>query len=156
MNSKLKTFLICIAIPLLVGITAGLITNGSMGIYEQLQQPPLAPPGRVFPVVWTILYVLMGIASYLVLTSDADHAVKRNALFVYGMQLAVNFIWPILFFSLGWYLFSFAWIILLWVLILVTTAKFLQISTTAGLLLVPYLFWVIFAAYLNLGIYLLN
>ncbi len=156
MNSKLKTFFICVAIPLLVGIIAGLITSGSMDTYGQLQQPPLAPPGRIFPIVWTVLYTLMGIASYLVLTSDADPTAKQNALFVYGLQLAVNFIWPILFFSLEWYLFSFAWIILLWVLILVTTAKFLQISTTAGLLLVPYLFWVIFAAYLNLGVYLLN
>lgn len=109
----------------------------------------------LFPVVWTVLYILMGIASYLVLTSAKPNR-SRSALLVYGVQLFFNFFWPILFFSLKLYLSAFFWLVLLWLLILVTTVLFYKIAKPAGLLLVPYLLWVAFAGYLNLGIYLLN
>lgn len=151
-----KRLIICLAIPLVVGGAAGLLTMNSMEAIEALNQPPLSPPGWLFPVVWTVLYVLMGIASYLVSVSDAPHEEKARALWTYGIQLAFNFLWPIAFFNLKWYLFAFLWLVILWILILITALRFGRIRKPAGYLLVPYLLWVAFAGYLNLGIYLLN
>lgn len=151
-----KRLIICLAIPLVVGGAAGLLTMNSMEAFEALNQPPLSPPGWMFPVVWTVLYVLMGIASYLVSVSDAPHEEKARALWTYGIQLAFNFLWPIAFFNLKWYLFAFLWLVILWILILITALRFGRIRKPAGYLLVPYLLWVAFAGYLNLGIYLLN
>lgn len=151
-----KRLIICLAIPLVVGGAAGLLTMNSMEAFEALNQPPLSPPGWLFPVVWTVLYVLMGIASYLVSVSDAPHEEKARALWTYGIQLAFNFSWPIAFFNLKWYLFAFLWLVILWILILITALRFGRIRKPAGYLLVPYLLWVAFAGYLNLGIYLLN
>ena len=151
-----KRLVICLAIPLVVGGAAGLLTMNSMEAFEALNQPPLSPPGWLFPVVWTVLYVLMGIASYLASVSDAPHKEKARALWTYGIQLAFNFLWPIAFFNLKWYLFAFLWLVILWILILITALRFGRIRKPAGYLLVPYLLWVAFAGYLNLGIYLLN
>ena len=151
-----KRLIICFAIPLVVGGAAGLLTMNSMEAFEALNQPPLSPPGWLFPVVWTVLYVLMGIASYLVSVSDAPHEEKARALWTYGIQLAFNFLWPIAFFNLKWYLFAFLWLVILWILILITALRFGRIRKPAGYLLVPYLLWVAFAGYLNLAIYLLN
>ena len=151
-----KRLIICLAIPLVVGGAAGLLTMNSMEAFEALNQPPLSPPGWMFPVVWTVLYVLMGIASYLVSVSDAPQEEKARALWTYGIQLAFNFLWPIAFFNLKWYLFAFLWLVILWILILITALRFGRIRKPAGYLLVPYLLWVAFAGYLNLGIYLLN
>jgi len=151
-----KRLIICLAIPLVVGGAAGLLTMNSMEAFEALNQPPLSPPGWLFPVVWTVLYVLMGIASYLVSVSDAPQEEKARALWTYGIQLAFNFLWPIAFFNLKWYLFAFLWLVILWILILITALRFGRIRKPAGYLLVPYLLWVAFAGYLNLGIYLLN
>lgn len=156
MKIQWKPLLICVAIPLAVGSLAGLLSRGGMNIFASLEKPPLSPPGWLFPVVWTILYVLMGIASYLVFTSGADRKTVGAALRVYGFQLAVNFLWPIFFFNFGWYLFSFVWLLLLLLLILVTFARFWKISVPAACLLIPYLIWVVFAGYLNLGVVLLN
>ena len=156
MQAKTKTLLIFIAIPLLVGIVAGLLTRGSMETFASLNKPPLSPPGILFPIVWTILYTLMGIASYLVYTSDKEKEEVNNALIVYFLQLAVNFFWSIFFFNLEWYTFSFFWLVLLWVLIFYTIRLFYPISKTAAYLLIPYLLWVTFAGYLNLGIAALN
>ncbi|MBR6767818.1 MAG: tryptophan-rich sensory protein [Clostridia bacterium] len=151
-----KLLIICIVIPLAVGGLAALITGGGMDTFETLNKPPLSPPGWLFPVVWTILYILMGIASYLVLTSGKHPENIRAAITVYGIQLAFNFIWPLLFFGLSAYLFSFVWLTALWLLIFATIALFHRISETAGWLMIPYLIWVTFAGYLNLGIYFLN
>lgn len=156
MQSKTKTFLFFTAIPLLVGIVAGLLTRGSMETFSRLNQPPLSPPGILFPIVWTILYTLMGIASYLVYTSDKEKEEVNTALLVYFLQLTVNFFWSIFFFNLKWYTFSFFWLVLLWVLIFYTIRLFYPISKTAAYLLIPYLLWVTFAGYLNLGIAALN
>ncbi len=155
MKIQWKKLILCLAVPLAVGGLSALITGNSMQMFETLRKPPLSPPGWLFPVVWTVLYILMGIASYLVLTSAKPNR-SRSALLVYGVQLFFNFFWPILFFSLKLYLSAFFWLVLLWLLILVTTVLFYKIAKPAGLLLVPYLLWVAFAGYLNLGIYLLN
>lgn len=156
MQSKTKTFLFFTAIPLLVGIVAGLLTRGSMETFSRLNQPPLSPPGILFPIVWTILYTLMGIASYLVYSSGKEQEEINSALLIYFLQLAVNFFWSIFFFNLEWYTFSFFWLVLLWVLIFYTIRLFYPISNTAAYLLIPYLLWVTFAGYLNLGIAALN
>ncbi len=156
MQSKTKTFLIFTALPLVVGVAAGLLTRNSMETFSRLNQPPLSPPGILFPIVWTILYTLMGIASYLVYTSDRPKQEINSALLIYFLQLTVNFFWSIFFFNLEWYIFSFFWLILLWILILYTIRLFYPISKPAAYLLIPYLLWVTFAGYLNLGIAALN
>ncbi|MBO5337838.1 MAG: tryptophan-rich sensory protein [Lachnospiraceae bacterium] len=156
MKINKKALIIAIAIPLLVGAVSAFISSNSMEQFGQLNKPPLAPPGFLFPIVWTILYTLMGIASYLVFSSNQKQEDINDALTVYALQLAVNFFWSIFFFNLEWYLFSFFWLILLWVLILYTILLFYQISKPAAYLMVPYLLWVTFAGYLNLGIYVLN
>ncbi len=153
MKIQWKKFILCIALPLAVGGLSALFTRGGMQAFQALNKPPLSPPGWLFPVAWTILYILMGIASYLVLTSGKPN---RTALTVYGIQLAFNFFWSIIFFGFEAYLFAFIWLVILWILIFVTTILFLGISKPAGYLLLPYLLWVTFAGYLNFYIYLLN
>ena len=156
MNTKIKTLLICIAIPLLVGGLSGFLTRDSMEMFSTINKPPLSPPGILFPIVWTILYTLMGISSYLILTSNSLAGPIKEALFVYALQLGINFFWSIFFFNNEWYLFSFFWLVLLWIFILRTILLFLPISKPAGYLMIPYLLWVTFAGYLNLGIWWLN
>ena len=153
MKIQWKNLITCLAIPLAVGSLSSLLTQNSMETFSSVTKPELAPPGWLFPVVWTILYILMGIASYLVLTSGKPN---NYALTVYGIQLVFNFFWSIIFFNFELYLFAFIWLVLLWLLILKTTLLFYQISKPAGYLMIPYLLWVTFAGYLNLSIYLLN
>lgn len=153
---KLKTLIISITIPLLVGSLSALLTSDSMSIYQELTKPTINPPGYIFSIIWTILYILMGIASYIILTSSNNHSDIYKALTVYGLQLFVNFLWPIFFFAFGWYLFSFIWLLVLWVLLLITITLFYQLSKPAAYVMIPYLLWVTFAGYLNLSIYLLN
>ncbi len=152
---KVKKLLICLAIPLAVGGLSALLSGG-MNDYEALVKPPLSPPGWLFPVVWTILYLLMGYASYRVLTADAPEDQKRRALTVYGAQLVLNLLWSPVFFGLGWLLVAFFILVALWILILITGNLFSQIDKTAGTLLLPYLLWVTFAGYLNFAFVLLN
>jgi len=153
---RLKPLLLNLLFPLAVGGLSALISGGGMETFQSLNQPPLSPPGWLFPIVWTILFLLMGIASYLVSTSDAPRGQARFAKKIYAAQLIVNFFWPILFFNLQQYLLAFFLLILLWVLILKTLLSFYKISKPAGYLLLPYLLWVTFAGYLNLGVFLLN
>lgn len=154
MKIQWKRLLVYLAIPLGVGALAGILTKDSMMQFSLLNRPPLSPPGGLFPVVWTVLFLLMGYASYLV--SRSDSVQKRPALILYAIQLIVNFFWSIFFFNFEWYLFSFFWLVLLWVLILLTIRAFWRISPTAAILLIPYLLWVTFAGYLNLAIWLIN
>ena len=151
-----KQLLLCIAIPLAVGGISALLTRNSMESFQNINQPPLSPPAWLFPVVWTILYTLMGIASYLVLSSGKNPIAIRASLWVYALQLLVNFLWPIFFFNLEAYLFSFFWLLLLWALVAFTILLFSQLSKASAWLLVPYLLWLTFAGYLNFAIYLLN
>ena len=153
MKIQWKTLILCIAIPLAVGGLSALFTADSMQSFQTQPQPPLSPPGWLFPIVWTILYTLMGIASYFIVVSDQP---KQDALFVYGLQLFANFFWSILFFRMELYFLAFLWLILLWILIFKTMTEFGKISLTAKRLLIPYLLWVTFAGYLNLYIALSN
>lgn len=156
MRINKRLLLICIAIPLIGGAIASLFTMSSMATFDQISKPAFSPPGWLFPIVWTILYTLMGISSYLVLTSDADKEDIENALKIYAYQLVVNFLWPTFFFNFGWYLFSFIWLVLLWILVLVMIVKFSRINKLAAYLNIPYLLWLTFAAYLNWSIYTLT
>ena len=151
---KLKPLLLSLLISLGTGGLAALFTGNSMEFYQSLKQPPLSPPGWVFPLAWTILYSLMGVAAYLVWMRDSTG--RNGALFFYGLQLIFNFVWPLLFFNARAYLASLIWLLLLWVLILITTARFFQETKAAGWLMIPYLLWVAFAGYLNAGVWLLN
>ncbi len=151
MNS-VSTYLKSILIPILVGGIVGIITSNFMD-YNLLQQPFLSPPGIVFPIVWTILYALLGI-SYGILKNNKLTYDKIN--FIYYLQLSVNALWSIFFFVLKWRLFSFFWIILLAVLVIIMIISFYKKNKLAGLLQIPYLLWILFAAYLNLSIYFLN
>ena len=156
MKVKWKKLIICLAIPLAVGAVAALLSGSGMQQYGQLRQPPFSPPGWLFPVVWTILYLLMGYASYRVLTSRAEEEQIKKALSLYGAQLALNFLWPLIFFGLDMYLLAFIVLLALWVLIFLTINAFSDIDEWAGNLLLPYILWVTFALYLNFGVYLLN
>lgn len=155
MKENVKKLLIALAIPLVVGGLSWLLSGGS-GEYRALNQPPLAPPGWVFAVVWTILYLLMGYSSYRVYTAGKPPALTQRALKLYAAQLAVNFLWPIVFFAFGWYLVSFFVLVGLWILVFLTLRDFSAIDEIAGDLLIPYILWVTFAGYLNISIYFLN
>lgn len=156
MKINFKTLLIFLAIPLVVGGVSALLTMGSMEYFELLEKPPLSPPGWLFPIVWTILFILMGVSSYLVVESGAEPSVKISALKMYFLQLVFNLLWSIFFFNLELYGFSFMWLLTLLFLIVLTAVRFRRIDKLAGILMLPYIAWVIFAGYLNLGIALLN
>lgn len=145
-----------IAVPLIAGAVIGLLTANGAKAFSQLNKPALSPPSWLFPAAWTVLYTLMGIASYCVRTASAPKGEARSALRLYTVQLAINLLWPVFFFDFGLYLFSFFWLLLLWVIVLFTLISFYRISKPAGLLLAPYLLWLTFAAYLNLFVCLLN
>ena len=155
MKINWKKLLISLAIPLAVGGLSALVSGGMSG-YGDLRQPPLAPPGWVFPVVWSILYLLMGYACYRILTSGADRQQVQKALIAYGVQLFLNFLWSPVFFGLEWRLTAFWILLMLWAAVYITIRKFTRINERAGDLLLPYLLWVTFAGYLNLGVYFLN
>lgn len=153
---NLKRFLISIAIPLIVGGLSALITSENMNLYSRIETPPLSPPGWIFPVVWTILYTLMGVSFYLVWNSNAAIFEKKQAFWVYAIQLFLNFIWSPIFFNMRAYLIAFIVLLALWGFVLAMIIKFYKISKLAGILQIPYLIWLTFAGYLNLAIYLLN
>lgn len=145
-----------IAVPLIIGGISALLTRDSMQIFTEVNKPPLSPPSILFPIVWTILYTLMGISYYLIITSGGSEEDIQEATRIYGLQLVVNFLWPTFFFDFQWYFFSFVWLLGLWVLVIIMIKKFFTISKSAAWINIPYLVWLTFAAYLNLGIFLLN
>lgn len=134
------------------GAAAGFVTAGSMEQYEMMYRPPLSPPGWIFPVVWGVLYLLMGIAAWMVFTSENPE--RKHALALYAAQLAVNALWPILYFRLDAPLAALAVLALLWYLVYLTLKAFFRISTPAGICMIPYLLWISFAFYLNLSVVL--
>lgn len=153
MKIDFKTLLYSIIIPVFLGSFVGFLT-APFNNYDEFNSPPFAPPGIVFPIVWTILYTLMGISSYLIIKSDDIG--KNDALFVYGIQLIINLLWSIWFFVFDAYLVSFIWILLLIGFVVVMIKKFYDINKISAYLQIPYLLWLIFAAILNLFIYFLN
>ena len=156
MKQAWKKLILSLALPLTVGAVAALLSGG-MRSYSQLRQPPLSPPSWVFPVVWTVLYLLMGYSSYRIWTAEAaESGWRKKGLRLYLTQLGVNFLWPLVFFGLHRFTLAFLVLIGLWVLVIFTMRAFYEVDTPAGHLLLPYLLWVSFAAYLNAGTALLN
>lgn len=148
---KYKKIIIFILIPLVIGFVGNLI-GGSTDIYEKINTPPFAPPGFLFPIVWTILYILMGISSYMISKEENNSA----ALTVYFVQLGVNALWSLFFFRLNWFLFAALWLVLLICLIVYMICEFYKLNKTAAYLQIPYALWVTFALVLNSAIYILN
>ena len=157
-NIKWKPLLINIAISLGVGILSGIFSMGGFEQYKNINKPVLSPPAIVFPIVWTILFILMGISAYLIYEKKEKELKKtrKEALIVYALQLLVNFFWPIIFFRTDMYLFAFVWLVILFLLVLYMFFLFFKISVPAALLQLPYLLWLIFAGYLNICIYFIN
>lgn len=139
----------------LVGVLGSLFSGNTGHIYTSLVKPPLSPPGWLFGVIWPMLYLLMGIAAYIIYQSP-KRLDRKKAITLYWVQLFVNFLWPIIFFRFEWYWISVAVILLLDVLVIITTIWFYKIKKVAGYLMVPYLLWIIFATYLNIAIAVLN
>ena len=154
---NILVYAISIGIALLVGGLSALITGGSMGLYEDIIPPPLAPPSWLFPVVWTFLFILMGISAAMIYNDrKASMAQKKSALYTYALSLIVNFFWSIIFFNLRAFFFAFIWLVLLLYLIINTILKYYKIKPLAAYLQIPYAIWVSFAGYLTLAIWILN
>lgn len=151
---KYKPIVLQVAIALLAGGLASLLGGETASLYEGLVSPPLAPPGWVFPVVWTVLYILMGIAVGIV--SKAGDVDSGKAMTLYYIQLGINVLWPLIFFRLEWISVAAVWLLLLTVTLVATWWRFRAINNVAGWLLVPYLLWCLFALYLNIGYAVLN
>lgn len=141
-----------ILIPVLLGGIVALIISGSMD-YNELNKPPLSPHGFIFGIVWTILYILMGISSGIL---DYKNLIDNNIKNIYYFQLFVNLLWPIAFFVFKWRLFAFIWLVFLIILIIKMIIGFYKKDKVSAYLQIPYLLWSIFASYLNIGVYLLN
>ncbi len=157
MLKQLLSLLLALALPLVVGGISGMITNEGVSTwYQDIEKPGWTPPNWVFAPVWTLLYLLMGLSSWLVWQSGWRTTAVRIALMLYGVQLGFNFLWSVIFFGLrspGWALLEIG---ILWVLIATMLGWFLQLRRAAGLLIVPYLIWVSYAATLNGGVWWLH
>ncbi|MBR3805222.1 MAG: tryptophan-rich sensory protein [Clostridia bacterium] len=153
----IRIYIIAIAIPIGVGLLSTLFTKDNMNIYEELIVPNIAPPALVFPIVWTVLYTLMGVSSAMVYNRRiTDTADVRSALTTYAVSLVINFGWSIIFFNANAFLLSFLWLILLLYFVIKTILEYKKIEPAAAYLQIPYALWVIFAGYLNIAIYFLN
>lgn len=151
---NLRTLLPSLLLPAVVGGAGAVIVSMGMESYQLLSKPPLTPPGWVFSVVWTVLYLLMGYAAYLVKSSS--YSDKQNALQTYYIQLALNFLWVVFFFRFGQLWMSAVVLLLLTASVLLTMKRFGECDTTASRLLLPYFLWCVFALYLNIGAAVLN
>ena len=147
---------LALAIPLAVGGFSAFLTRDGMKYFQTLPKPPLTPPAWAFPAAWTILYLLMGAASYLVWVSGVSASRRDRALTVYGLNLALNLLWPIVFFTMRFYFAAFLLLLVLWVMAVTAALLFSCIEEKAGKLLIPYIVWLSFAAYLNVGVWVLN
>ncbi len=156
MKIKWITLILNLMVPLITGGISGFLTRNAMKDYGQLNQPPLSPPSSVFPVVWTALFLLMGVSAYLVTVKRSSGLKNFDLPGIYWFQLAVNFIWPLIFFNLAAYSLAFIWLLLLIVLVIRMIMEFSRISPASGRLQLPYLITLVFAGYLNAGIWFLN
>lgn len=153
MIKKVVSFIGFVGASLAVGFVGSLLGD-SRGGFDTLRQPPFAPPAILFPIVWTALYVLMGVSAFLVFNSHRNE--KTGVFIFFATQLVVNMLWTFFFFRLEWRLFAFFWLVLLLVLVAIMFRKFLKINRPAAYLQMPYLVWLTFAAVLNFSVYWLN
>ena len=139
-----------------VGAFSGWLSRGGAELYaQQINKPPLSPPGIVFPIVWAVLYALMGYSASVIDRGPTSEA-RTRGMVLYLVQLGFNFFWSLIFFNGQWYGFAFLWLVALWVLVFAMIRRFRQVDATAAKLQWPYLVWLTFAGYLNLGVWFLN
>jgi len=155
---KIGGIAIAIIIPLLVGGVSAFLTMDGMDKFKELNQPLLSPPSWLFPIAWTILYILMGISSYLIYKNKNVffYEERERSLLLYIIQLVFNFFWSIIFFNMQKFIFAFVWLIILWIIVLLLIIDSKKVNKTASYLLIPYILWLTFAGYLNLMIAILN
>lgn len=157
MWAKFKPYIISIAIALGIGGLSAFLIRDNLYLYAVINKPAFSPPAFLFPIVWTILYILMGISSARIWLQKDNYSYEvMDSLLTYTLQLILNFFWPIIFFNMRTFLFSFIWIVVLWTSILKMIFKFSVLDKTAAYLNIPYVLWATFAGYLNFMIYLLN
>ncbi len=152
MKKETKTYIFFIALSLGVGALSAFLTRNSMNVFDTVAKPPLAPPAWAFPIVWSVLYILMGIGAARVYLREP----QSDALTVFGINLAVNFFWSIIFFNMRAFGFAFLWLLLLLAVVIIMTVMFFRVDKAAGYLQLPYIIWLILAGYLNLFIFLTN
>lgn len=149
------SLILSLIISLGTGVLSGLITReDTAAFFDTIEKAPLTPPAVVFPIVWTILFTLMGVSSYLVFRDKCKYG--NVSLAIYGMQLLFNFLWSIIFFKFEQLDIAFIWLVLLWLMVITMTTLFYQCNKTAALLQIPYIVWLTFAGYLNFAICVLN
>lgn len=153
---RIGTLICALFIPLAIGMISAALSAKGMEMYGVMEKPPLSPPPWVFSVAWTILYLMMGLASYFVYVAEADRQTRFMALCYYTIQLIMNFLWSIVFFNFNMYLLAFLWLLGMWCIVVICTFRFYGIEKIAGYLLIPYNVWLAFAAYLNLGAFILD
>ncbi len=151
---KCRSFLYSSAITFIFAILGGIVTYIGMPRFQNTVQPPLSPPAYLFPIVWTLLFLLMSVSAAIIY--DSDDEISPKALFLYMIQLTLNFWWCVLFFGFRLYFFSFIWLLLLLLTVFIMTVLFYRVNKLAGILQIPYILWLMFAAYLNFGIWFLN
>ena len=154
---KHKSYIVSLIISLGVGILSALLTMKNNNIEEVFRQPPGTPPAFIFPIVWTVLFILMGISAAIVFENRKNAPSEaRNGLCYYAMSLVVNFSWSIIFFNLKAIFIAALWIVFLLFLIIMTAVKYFKVKPIAAFLQIPYIIWVSYATYLTFGIFILN
>ena len=158
---EIKKYIFSVLIPLLIGYLSNILAKIISGVdtttyYHELIKPRFAPSGIIFPIVWTILFILMGTSSYIILSQRKNELKTKDAMFYYWLQLALNFLWSILFFGLQLRLTALIDLILLLVFLVIMVYKFYKIKPIAAYLNIPYILWLIYAGVLNYFVWLIN
>lgn len=153
---KILMFAVPLLIPLAVGGLSALVTGDMSDMYDKIIQPPYSPPPIVFPIVWSILYLLLGFALYLVVRDGLDKPGVREAVIYFGISLILNFFWSPIFFRWGKLLLALIWLSVMILFAVINAFQFSKINKTAGTIIVIYIAWLLFAFALNLGVYILN
>lgn len=158
---EVKKYTCCVLISVLVGYLSSILAQAISGVdtiiyYHELIKPGFAPPGIVFPIVWTILYILMGTSSYIMLSQKKNESKIKDTMFYYWAQLGLNFLWSILFFGFQLRLTALVDLILLFVFVVIMVYKFYKIKPIAAYLNIPYILWLIYAIVLNYFIWFIN
>lgn len=153
MKINWKKLILIIIITFVIGSFFSIFTMNNMDTFKELSKP-INVPAIVFPIVWSVLYLLMSISCYIII--ESNNREKDKAVIWYAIQLVINSLWSLIFFGFGTYLLSFIWIILLLIAVMIMILKFYNINKVSAYINIPYLLWILFAGYLNLGIYFLN
>lgn len=148
-GNKIEILLFNLLIAQTGGLLSGLLTNNISEKYSEFAKPIFSPPGFIFPIAWVTLYFLMALANYFAYKN-------KKASYLYFMQLLINFLWPIFFFGLDLKFFAFVWLIFLLLMVIITTKEFFKTNFISGILMLPYILWLIYAGYLNFEIWHLN